>query len=66
MLSSWIQYQREGMGEAGTNYWDLGPDYVAYVFVFMGSIIICWLTNQPFQAKPQFTLQLTVSLSNLV
>ena len=41
MLISWIQYQQEGMGEASTNYWDLGPDYVAYVFVFRGSIIIC-------------------------
>jgi len=45
MLISWIQDQQEGMREASTNYWGLEPDCVAYVFVFLSNIIICWLTN---------------------
>jgi hypothetical protein len=47
-------------GESGTNYWTLafrkgtrGPVYVAYVFVFLGSIIICRLYKlNPFARSP--------------
>jgi hypothetical protein len=58
MLISWIRHQQEGMREASTNYWGLGPVCVAYVFVFLSSIIICGLTTLSDQA--QITLQLTV------
>ena len=42
-----------------------GPDYVAYVFVFIGSLITCTVhcINQLFQPKP--SLSATDSLSDL-
>jgi hypothetical protein len=48
-------------GEGGSNYpgpavWKRGapwPIYVAYIFLFVGSIIICWFTNESFQTKPK-------------
>jgi hypothetical protein len=44
----------------------LGPDYVARVFVFLRSIIICRLHKLTLSGQSQVTLQLTVSLSDLV
>ena len=35
-----------------------GPDYVVYVFVFHGSIIICLLCKLPLSVQAQDTLQL--------
>jgi hypothetical protein len=35
-----------------------GPDYVVYVFVFRGSIIICPLYKLPLSVQVQDTLQL--------
>jgi hypothetical protein len=43
-----------------------GPDYVAYVFLFLCSIIICRLYKLALSDQAQVTLQLTVSLSDLV
>jgi hypothetical protein len=43
-----------------------GPEYVVYVFVFLDSIIICRLYKLTISDKAQVTLQLTVSLSDLV
>ena len=43
-----------------------GPDYVAYVFVFLSSIIICRLYKLTLSDQAQVILQLRVSLSDLV
>jgi hypothetical protein len=43
-----------------------GPDCVAYVFVLLGSIIICGLHKLTVSDQAQVTLQLTVSLYDLV
>ena len=32
-----------GVGEADTNNWGLGPNNIAYIFIFLVSIIMCWL-----------------------
>jgi hypothetical protein len=50
----------------GSWYKLLGPHYVAYVFVFLGSIIICQLYKLTLAAQAQVTLQLRVSCSDLV
>jgi hypothetical protein len=42
------------------------PEYVAYVFVFLGSAIICQLYKLNLPDQVQVTVQLTVSLSDLV
>ena len=52
--------------EGCSNYRDPGPDHVAYVFVFLCSIIICRLYKLILSDKAQVTLQLKVSLSDLV
>jgi hypothetical protein len=44
----------------------LGSDYVAYVFVFLSSIIIYWMYKLTLSDQAQITLQLTVSFSDLV
>ena len=41
----------ESGGEAGIKYRGPELDYVAYVFVFLGSIIICRLYKLTFQTK---------------
>jgi hypothetical protein len=38
------------------------PDYVAYVFIFLGSFIICRLYKLTTSVQAQVTLQLTVFL----
>jgi hypothetical protein len=43
-----------------------GPNYVAYVFVFLGRIIMCRLYKLTLSDEAQVTLQLTVSLPDLV
>ena len=43
-----------------------GPIYDTHVFVFISSIIICWLYKLTLLDLAQVTLQLTISLSNLV
>jgi hypothetical protein len=67
------QCQREGLG-GGSQYKLLGPggpqrgprpDYDAYVFVFLGSII-CRFYKLTLSNQYQVTLQLTVSVSDLV
>jgi hypothetical protein len=45
---------------------DPGPDNIAYVFVFLGSVIICQVYKLTLSDQAQVTLQLTVSLSDLV
>jgi len=50
----------------GSGYTLPGPDYVAYVFVFSDDIIICRLYKLTLSDQAQVTLQLRVSLSNLV
>jgi len=44
----------------------LGPHYVAHAFVILGSISICPFTNRHFQPKHKSTLQLRVSVSDLL
>jgi hypothetical protein len=39
-----------------------GPEYFAYVFVFLGSIIICRLYKLKVSAQAKVTLQVRVSL----
>jgi hypothetical protein len=43
-----------------------GPDYVAYVFVFLGSIIVCRVYKLTLSDQAQITLPLTVSFCDLV
>jgi hypothetical protein len=43
-----------------------GPEFVAYVFVFLGSIIICRLYKLTLSDQAQVTLQLRVSRSDLM
>ena len=43
-----------------------GPGYVAWIFVFIGSVIICQLYKLTLSEQAQITLQLTVSLIDLV
>jgi len=51
-------------GEAGTK-WCPASNYVAYVFIFL-RITICRLYKSTLSDQALVTLQLTVSLSNLV
>lgn len=44
---------------------DPGPNYVTFVFVFVGGIITCQLYKLTLSGQAQFTLQLTVCLSSL-
>ena len=44
----------------------MGPDCVAYVFVFLSHIIICQLYKLTLSYQAQIALQLIVSLSKLV
>ena len=53
--------QEPGVPEGGP-----GPDYVAYVFIFLSSIIIYRLYKLTLSAETQITLQLQVSLSDLL
>ena len=46
--------------------WGPGASYVSYVFVFLGSIIICLLDKLALSHQAQVTIQHRVSLSNLV
>ena len=63
------QCRQEGT-EVGTNYrgpeGGPGPDYVACVFVFLGSIIIRRLYKLILSDQARVTLQLRVTLSDLV
>jgi hypothetical protein len=43
-----------------------GPNCVAYVFVFLGSVVICRLYRLTPSDEAQVTLQLRASLSDLV
>jgi hypothetical protein len=43
-----------------------GPDYVAYVYVFLSSIILCRLYKLTLSDQVQVIVQLRVSLSDLV
>jgi len=47
---------RRGVAVQITGFW--GPDYVAYIFVFLGTIIICWLNRLTLSDHIQVTLQL--------
>ena len=57
-------------GEPGKSYRDLavreGPDYVTYVFVFLGSIILCAPYKFNLSDQAQITLKLTISLTDQV
>jgi hypothetical protein len=44
----------------------LRTDYVVYVFIFLGSIIICQFYKSTLSDQAQVTLQLTAGLSDLV
>ena len=44
----------------------LGPNYVAYVFAFLRGTIICVLYKITLSDEAQVTLQLRISLSDLV
>jgi hypothetical protein len=52
-------------GRGGSRYELPEPEYVAYVFVFLGSII-CRLYKLTLSDQAQVILQLRVSLSDLV
>jgi len=55
------------LGDWGRSGYTLpGPDYVACVFVFPDGIIICRFYKLTLSDQAQVTLQLRVSLSNLV
>jgi hypothetical protein len=43
-----------------------GPDYVAHILVFLGSIILCPLYKLTLSDQVQIILQLGVSISDLV
>jgi len=43
-----------------------GPEYIAYDFVFLGSIIICRLSISTLSDQDRVNLQPTNSLSELV
>ena len=43
-----------------------GPDCAAYVYVFLGTVITCRLNKLTASDRDQVTLQLDVSLSDLV
>jgi len=53
-------------GVSGTNFRGPWPDYVACVFVFLGNIITCRLCKLTPLDQAQVTLQLRVSLSDVV
>ena len=66
------QCRRNG-GEAGTNYGGRevgkgvrGPDYVAYVLLVLGRIIICRLYISTISDQTEAAPQLTGGLSDLV
>jgi len=46
------------MREGRSQYELLEPRYFAYVFIILGSIIICCLYKQPVSGQAQFSLQL--------
>ena len=54
---------RGGVGKTGANY--RGPDCAAYGYVFLGSVV-CLLNKLTVSDSDQVTLQLDVSLSDLV
>jgi hypothetical protein len=54
-----MQCQRQG-SEGGSRYKLPGPDCVVYVFISLGSIIICRLYKLTLSDRAQVTLQLTV------
>jgi hypothetical protein len=56
-----VNYGCPGGPQAGT-----GPDYVACVFVFLFSIIICRLKQLTPSDQAQVTLQLSVSPADVV
>jgi hypothetical protein len=53
------------MEGVGSRYKLLGPDCVTYVFVFLGSTIICRLYKLTLSNQAQVTLQLRISLYDL-
>jgi len=55
-----------GSWQSGSPEGCLGPDYVAYVFVFLGSIIICRTHKLKHADEAQVSLQLTGSISDSV
>jgi hypothetical protein len=58
---NWYKLPVPGGPEGG-----LGPDYVAYVFVFLDYIIICRLYKLSVSDQTQVTQQLRVSFSDFV
>jgi hypothetical protein len=60
--------ERAGKPVQITGAWRFGrgPGYIAYVFVFLGSIIICRRYRLTLSDQAQVTLKLGVSLSDLV
>jgi hypothetical protein len=50
----------------GSPEWGPGPEYISYVFVFLGSIINCRLCQLILSFQTQDDLQLTVNISGLV
>jgi hypothetical protein len=63
---SWGGGNRYKLPEPGGLEVDPGPNYVTFVFVFVSGIITCQLYKLTLSSHAQFTLQLTVCLSNLV
>jgi len=62
-----MQCWREGEGgKGGSMYISPGPEYIAYDFVFLGSIIICRLSKSTLSDQDRVTLQQINSLSELV
>ena len=52
-LKEWNQYQQEPVQITGTQQSKKRVKYVAYVFVFLSTIIICWMYKwTPFRPSP--------------
>jgi hypothetical protein len=73
MISAEPSADDEGTGVAGSNYrglavrkGDRGPNLLHMFFFFLGSIIICQLYTLTLTDQAQVTLQLRVSLSDLI
>ena len=60
-ITFWYALQEPGGPEGG-----LGPDYFANVFIFLGSIIRYRLCKRILSDQVQATLQLKISLADLV
>jgi hypothetical protein len=60
-LEAIVNYRGSGGPQAGT-----GPDYVAYVFLFLGTIIICLLQQLTLSDQAQGTPQLPFDPADVV